>query len=70
LGDFGTMGLSDYKANLKDWRLEVGGRVKKPLNLKYSEVLALPSIERTVLLICPGFFANNSTILWDGSRRT
>lgn len=64
LGDFGTMGLADYKANLQNWRLEVEGRVKKPLKLKYSELLSLPSIERTVLLICPGFFANNGR--WKG----
>lgn len=64
LGDFGTMGLADYGVNLKSWRLEVGGRVKKPLRLKHSELLALPFIERAVLLICPGFFANNGR--WKG----
>jgi DMSO/TMAO reductase YedYZ molybdopterin-dependent catalytic subunit len=58
LKDFGTMGTSDYEVNLSEWRLEIGGRVKKPLNLTYAEILSLPAIEKDILLICPGFFAN------------
>ena len=44
--------------------LEVTGRVKKPLILTYSQVLTLPSTEKRILLICPGFFANYG--LWKG----
>ncbi len=62
--DFQTMGTTDNKVDVDKWRLEVTGRVKKPLTLTYSQVLALPSTEKQVLLICPGFFANNG--VWKG----
>ena len=58
------MGLTDHGVNLDTWRLEVTGHVKKPLSLNYSQLIDLPSIERKVLLICPGFFANHGT--WKG----
>ncbi len=58
------MGITDYEVDVHDWRLEVTGHVKTPLSLTYSEVLALPSVERRVLLICPGFFANHGQ--WKG----
>jgi DMSO/TMAO reductase YedYZ molybdopterin-dependent catalytic subunit len=64
LKDFGVMGLSDYEVDLNAWRLEVTGSVKTPLQLTYSQVLSLPSIERNVLLICPGVFANHGR--WKG----
>ncbi len=64
LTDFRTMGLEDYKADLDKWRLVVDGKVENPLSFKYSEILDLPSIEKTVLLVCPGIFANNGT--WNG----
>jgi sulfoxide reductase catalytic subunit YedY len=64
LEDFETMGISDHEVNLDKWRLEVSGRLAKPLRLTYSEILALPSIEKEVLLICPGFFANHGG--WKG----
>lgn len=58
LRDFGTMGLDDHKVDLKAWRLEVNGHVKNPLKLTHEEIVSLPSIEREVLQICPGVFAN------------
>jgi sulfoxide reductase catalytic subunit YedY len=58
LRDFGTMGLTDFEVNMKEWHLGVAGKVKTPLQLTYSEILSLPSVEKNVLLICPGFFAN------------
>jgi DMSO/TMAO reductase YedYZ molybdopterin-dependent catalytic subunit len=64
LKDFGTMGMSDHEVNLNEWRLEVTGRLKTPLRLTYSEILASPSVEKKVLLICPGFFANHGE--WKG----
>jgi DMSO/TMAO reductase YedYZ molybdopterin-dependent catalytic subunit len=64
LESFGTMGLSDHEVKLHEWRLEVTGRVKNALRLSFEEMKALPSIERNVLLICPGFFANYGT--WKG----
>jgi DMSO/TMAO reductase YedYZ molybdopterin-dependent catalytic subunit len=64
LKDFGTMGITDQETDLDTWHLKVEGLVERPFQLKYSQILALPSIERNVLLICPGFFANHGR--WKG----
>ena len=64
LKNFRTMGDSNYSVDLSDWHLEVTGRVATPLRLAYSQILTLSSIERDVLLICPGFFANHGR--WKG----
>ncbi|MGO9566207.1 MAG: molybdopterin-dependent oxidoreductase [Desulfomonilaceae bacterium] len=64
VAEFGTMGLDDYEVDLEEWRLVVDGKVEKPFSLKYSEILDLRSVEKTVLLVCPGFFVNNGT--WKG----
>jgi sulfoxide reductase catalytic subunit YedY len=64
LENFGTMGLSDHAENVEKWRLQVTGGVKNPLRLKYDEILAMPAIEKGVLMICPGFFANHGK--WKG----
>ena len=66
LKDFQTMGTTDCKVNIEEWRLAVSGRVKKPIALTYSQVQTLPVTEKPVLLICPGFFANHG--LWRGIR--
>jgi DMSO/TMAO reductase YedYZ molybdopterin-dependent catalytic subunit len=58
LKEFGTMGLADYQVDLEQWRLEVVGQVKTPLKLSYQQLRDLPVVERKVLLICPGVFAN------------
>jgi len=64
LEDFRTMGETDHEVDLEKWRLEVTGRVKTSLGLTKDEIQALPPIERNVLLICPGFFANHGK--WRG----
>lgn len=64
LKDFGTMGLEDHHVDLTAWRLIVDGMVARPISLRYSDVLGLQPIERAVLLICPGIFANNG--IWRG----
>ena len=64
LEKFETMGLTDHVVDLNRWRLEITGRVQKPLRMTYSQLLALPAIERNVLLICPGFFTNHGR--WRG----
>ena len=64
LKDFDTMGVTDHEVDLKQWRLEITGRVQKPLSLTNEELVNLPSVERNVLLICPGFFANHGK--WKG----
>lgn len=62
--DFGTMGTTDHRVDLEQWRLEVTGSVRHPLKLTYAQLLELPSIERNVLLICPGIFTNHGR--WKG----
>jgi len=64
LDQFGTMGPTDVSVELSTWRLKVTGEVDRPLSLRYDEILKLPSITEDVLLICPGFFANNGR--WTG----
>jgi DMSO/TMAO reductase YedYZ molybdopterin-dependent catalytic subunit len=64
LENFGTMGLSDHAENLEKWRLQVTGHVDNPLRFKYDELRTMPAIERSVLMICPGFFANQGR--WKG----
>ena len=64
LEQFETMGLTDHNTDLNTWRLKITGKVQKPLNLSYDQVLDLPTIERNVLLICPGFFTNHGK--WKG----
>ena len=62
--DFQTMGTTDHRVNLEQWRLEIAGAVQNPLKLTYAQLLELPSIERNVLLICPGIFTNHGR--WKG----
>jgi DMSO/TMAO reductase YedYZ molybdopterin-dependent catalytic subunit len=64
LKHFGTMGLVDHSVNLNEWHLEVRGHVETMVLLNYQQVTAFPSIQRNVLLICPGFFANHGQ--WRG----
>ncbi len=64
LKDFETMGLTDHEVDLKSWRLIIKGNIAAPRNLSYSQILELPSIERDVLLICPGVFTNHGR--WKG----
>lgn len=64
LGDFGTMGPTDVAIDGKTYRLKVTGAVHHPLSLTYDQILKFPSLTEVVLLICPGFFANNGR--WTG----
>jgi sulfoxide reductase catalytic subunit YedY len=61
---FRTMGAVDHAVSLGRWRLEVTGKVDRPLALTYAEVLALPPVEENVLLICPGIFTIHAR--WKG----
>lgn len=58
LEKFGTMGTTNEVVDPTTWRLQVSGQVKRPLSLTLPQLTALPPVERDVLLICPGFFAN------------
>jgi DMSO/TMAO reductase YedYZ molybdopterin-dependent catalytic subunit len=64
LEDFKTMGITDHQTVLESWHLEISGNVEQPLHLRYSEILSFTTIERDVLLICPGIFANHGR--WKG----
>lgn len=64
LEEFETMGPTDRVVDLARWRLEVSGRVGQPVSFTYAEITSLPPIERNVLLICPGVFANHGR--WTG----
>jgi len=64
LKDFDTMGIDDLRVDMKTWQLEVEGHVDRPLRISYEDILAMPSLERKVLMICPGFFANHGQ--WKG----
>ena len=64
LEDFGVMGLDDHEVDLNTWRLRVDGHVGDPLKMTYQQIKALSSIERNVLLICPGVFVNHGQ--WKG----
>ncbi|MFC1836020.1 molybdopterin-dependent oxidoreductase [Thermodesulfobacteriota bacterium] len=64
LEEFRTMGLDSHKVDPTAWRLSVSGRVRRPIEFTYEDLLALPPVERKVLLICPGIFVNQG--LWRG----
>ena len=64
LPEFRTMGLTELEISPDSWRLNIDGQVRNPIEFKLEEITSLPSIERDVLLICPGFFANHGH--WKG----
>lgn len=64
IDQFKTMGASDHTEDPNRWRLTVAGKVQRPLNLTYAELLALPAMEEKVLLICPGVFTIHAR--WKG----
>ena len=64
LEEFETMGLTDHEVDLKSWRLLIEGNVAAPTRVNYDRIIELPSIERKVLLICPGIFTNHGN--WKG----
>ncbi len=61
---FETMGQTDHKVSLDKWRLEIEGEVERPFKLSRDQILQMPSIEKDVLLICPGVFAYHAR--WKG----
>ena len=64
LDKFGTMGPTEVSIDLKTYQFKVTGKVGRPLSLSYDQILEFPSLTESVLLICPGFFANNGR--WTG----
>jgi DMSO/TMAO reductase YedYZ molybdopterin-dependent catalytic subunit len=64
LEKFGTMGPTDVAVDVKTYQLKIRGTVNHPLSLSYDQIVKFPSLTEVVLLICPGFFANNGR--WTG----
>lgn len=61
---FGTTGPTDVEIDPNRWRLNISGAVTTPTEIRFSQLKALPAVERKVLLICPGAFAFHA--LWKG----
>jgi len=54
-----------YKViDLGTYRLKVNGKVKKPLELTYDQILCLPKVTAKALLVCPGYFEDTAS--WTG----
>lgn len=64
LKSFGVMGKSDIEVNQEKWRLEIHDKEGGKLEYSYDDILSLPSVERKIVLLCPGFFENHG--LWKG----
>ncbi|MCF8069938.1 MAG: molybdopterin-dependent oxidoreductase [Desulfobacterales bacterium] len=64
LKKFKTMGQIKDDGDSDSWQLQVDGYVANPLRFSYRRLLKMPVVERDVLLICPGFFANHGR--WRG----
>jgi sulfoxide reductase catalytic subunit YedY len=50
---------------LEGYRLEITGKVDRPLSLTYDELRCMPKVERRLVLVCPGFFEDTAT--WAGA---
>jgi DMSO/TMAO reductase YedYZ molybdopterin-dependent catalytic subunit len=51
--------------DLTTYRLEISGKVERPLSLSYDDLRCMPRIERTCTIVCPGFFQDDAT--WAGA---
>jgi DMSO/TMAO reductase YedYZ molybdopterin-dependent catalytic subunit len=50
--------------DVESYRLEVKGKVDRPLSLSYDDLRCLPKVEDSPLLECPGFFTDEAS--WAG----
>jgi sulfoxide reductase catalytic subunit YedY len=50
--------------DMEQYRLSVNGLVDNPISLTYEELLRYQTVTQVVLMICPGFFADNAE--WTG----
>lgn len=53
------------RIDLATYRLQVTGKVVRPLSLTYDDLRCLPRVEQSCLLICPGYFEDTAT--WAGA---
>ena len=51
--------------DLESYRLQVTGKVDRPLSLTYDDLRCLPKVQATTTLTCPGFFVDEAT--WAGA---
>jgi DMSO/TMAO reductase YedYZ molybdopterin-dependent catalytic subunit len=50
--------------DVQNYRLEISGKVERPLSLSYDDLRCLPKLETYSILVCPGFFQDEAT--WAG----
>jgi len=50
--------------DLETYRIEITGKVERPLSLSYDDLRCLPKVETHSVLVCPGFFQDEAT--WAG----
>jgi DMSO/TMAO reductase YedYZ molybdopterin-dependent catalytic subunit len=58
-------GTPPANLDFQQYRLEVSGKVNRPLQLSYNELRCLPKVTSRPRLICPGFFVDEAT--WSGT---
>jgi len=51
--------------DLAAYRLEVTGKVDRPLSLTYDDLRCMPRLQRQCTIVCPGFFQDDAT--WAGA---
>ena len=52
------------EVDIEQYTLTLDGKIRNPMSLTYEEILEYPTVTKVVLLICPGFFADNAE--WTG----
>ena len=52
------------EVDIATYVLSVDGLIDTPLALSYQDILRYPSVSEVLLLVCPGFFADNAE--WTG----
>jgi DMSO/TMAO reductase YedYZ molybdopterin-dependent catalytic subunit len=51
---------------IEDYRLEVSGKVNRPLSLSYDELRCMPRLKARPEMVCPGLFVDVAT--WAGAK--
>jgi DMSO/TMAO reductase YedYZ molybdopterin-dependent catalytic subunit len=51
--------------DIAGWRLDVTGKVDRPLSLTFDELRCLPRVEAAPELVCPGYFVDRA--MWAGA---
>jgi DMSO/TMAO reductase YedYZ molybdopterin-dependent catalytic subunit len=62
---FKVTGTPPANLDFQQYRLEVSGKVDRPLQLTYDEIRCLPKVTQRALLVCPGFFGYETN--WSGT---